>query len=205
MRTPCGLSIRKLACPKNPIATALSSAVATRHSRTPSPATTSLHAACAGPARKKASKKTKKPFSAEGAEAPQRTRSIRAAIPAKAGIHPAEAVSPEGWIPAVAGMRVNKFPLRPPRILRVLCAEALFLQHHLDEKRPRRGDALGETAVEPVHVGDPRARHAEALRQPHPVDVGTPQIEHVERLPTRVAGPDIGQFALQDLVGAVRK
>src|SRR5216684_7030793 len=126
MRTPCGLSIRKLACPRKPIATALASRAATRHNLAPSPATTALHAACTGKPRPMASKNAKKQFSAEVAEDAQRTRLIRVVTPAKAGVHLAEAVSPEGWIPAVAGMRVNKSPPRPPRILRVLCAEALL-------------------------------------------------------------------------------
>ena len=52
--------------------------------------------------------------------------------------------------------------------------DILPLQNHLDQKRTRRGKPLGKAPVEPVHVLDPRARHAEAFREPHPVDVGAP-------------------------------
>ena len=73
-----------------------------------------------------------------------------------------------------------------------------------DQIRPRRADTFGEAAVEPVHVGDPGARHAKALREPESQSMsGLPEVEHVERLPAGIAGPDIGQLAAQDLVGAV--
>src|SRR4051812_19755171 len=65
------------------------------------------------------------------------------------------------------------------------------LQHDLDQIRPRRAQTLGEAAVEPVHVGDPRARYAEAFREADPVDVRVAEIEHVQGLAPRVAGPDI--------------
>src|SRR5579885_2536236 len=93
---------------------------------------------------------------------------------------------------------------RSPRSNRVADAiRRAASQHDLDEERARRGEAGGEMAVELVHVGGARAGHAEAPGQPDPVDVGAVEIEHVERLAARVAGPDIGQLALQDPVGAV--
>ena len=50
-----------------------------------------------------------------------------------------------------------------------------------------------------------RAPGTPIARKTHPVEIGVAEIEHVERLAARIAGPDIGELALEDRVAPVRE
>src|SRR6516162_8362967 len=82
---------------------------------------------------------------------------------------------------------------------------AALLEHDLDEKRAGGGNALGKAVVERLHRRDLRAGHAHRAGKTHPVEIGVAEIEHVERLAARIAGPDIGELALEDRVAPVRE
>ena len=73
----------------------------------------------------------------------------------------------------------------------------------IDHERPLAPVRRLEEIVERVDRRCARAVDAHSGGDFYEIQIGIAEVEHVERLPARVAGPDIGQFALQDLVGAV--